>query len=122
MRAVCLTCFVSDSLCFVTLVQLSMYDGHRYEVECKYTQFVEFTSRPVWPRLDMTPLAAVLNTMEVDLDPDMKWGANRFTDTGVWWDVAGVAVGVIWVQCGCGSGAIGQRMTHACEHCKTGTL
>jgi hypothetical protein len=44
-----------------------MYDGSRYEVECKYTQFVQLVSRPVWPRLDMAPLAAVLNTLEASL-------------------------------------------------------
>jgi len=41
-----------------------MYDDNRYEVEAKYTQFITLTSRPVWPRLDMTPLAAVLNQLE----------------------------------------------------------
>jgi hypothetical protein len=42
-----------------------MYDDNRYELECKYTQFVTLTSRPVWPRLDMAPLAAVLNQLEM---------------------------------------------------------
>lgn len=45
-------------------LQLMMYDDNRYELECKYTQFVHLTSRPVWPRLDMAPLAAVLNQLE----------------------------------------------------------
>lgn len=36
---------------------LSLYDGGRYELECKYTQFVAVHSRPVWPRFDLTPLA-----------------------------------------------------------------
>jgi hypothetical protein len=37
--------------------------SHRYEVECKYTQYIHYHSRPVWPRLDMASLAAVLNSM-----------------------------------------------------------
>lgn len=41
-----------------------MYDDNRYEVECKYTQYVNLSSRPTWPRLDMAPLAAVLNKFE----------------------------------------------------------
>jgi len=41
-----------------------MYDDNRYEVEEKYTQFVDLNSRPVWPRLDMHPLAALLNKLE----------------------------------------------------------
>lgn len=38
---------------------LSVYPGNRYEVECKYTQFVMFSSRPVRARLDLQPLAQV---------------------------------------------------------------
>ena len=71
-------------------MQLSMYDGQRYEVECKYYQFVITSSRPVWPRLDMGPLAALLNQMEQRNNQDQEeqqqqqlyWTANRFTDTG----------------------------------------
>lgn len=71
--------------------QLSMYDGQRYEVECKYHQFVVTCGRPVWPRLDLTPLAALLNQMEDQEAPHplteeggsgMTWSATRFTDTG----------------------------------------
>lgn len=65
-------------------VVLSMYDGNRYEVECKYTQFIEFWSRGVWPRLDMAPLAEVLNMLEApgSLPPGVTWTANKYTDTG----------------------------------------
>jgi hypothetical protein len=73
-----------------------MYDGQRYEVECKYHQFVVTCGRPVWPRLDLTPLAALLNQMEDQEAPHplteeggsqdggsgMTWSATRFTDTG----------------------------------------
>ena len=38
-------------------VVVSMYDGNQMEVECKYTQFVNVHSRPVYPRVDMAPLA-----------------------------------------------------------------
>ncbi|KAG2435847.1 hypothetical protein HXX76_007042 [Chlamydomonas incerta] len=62
---------------------LTMYDGQRYEVESKYTQFVTTHSRPVWPRIDMAPLARVLNRMDTGvLDPQFQWSTSRFTDTG----------------------------------------
>jgi hypothetical protein len=41
-----------------------MFDDNRYEIEAKYTQFITVASRPVWPRLEMAPLAAVLNQLE----------------------------------------------------------
>ncbi len=63
--------------------QLTMYDDNRYEVECKYTQTVALTSRPVTARLDMAPLAAALNAMEEPgLEEGLSWAANRFTDSG----------------------------------------
>jgi hypothetical protein len=40
-------------------VVVSLYSGNRYEVECKYTQFVNVHSRPVHARLDLKPLAKV---------------------------------------------------------------
>uniref|UniRef100_A0A7R9YSI3 Oxidation resistance protein 1 n=1 Tax=Chlamydomonas euryale TaxID=1486919 RepID=A0A7R9YSI3_9CHLO len=63
---------------------LTMYSGGRYELECKYTQFVQVHSRPVMPRFDLTALATALNSMESE---DVKkaglyWVAPRFTDTG----------------------------------------
>lgn len=36
------------------------------ELESKYTQFVSCHSRPVWPRVDLGPLARLLNRMEGD--------------------------------------------------------
>jgi hypothetical protein len=48
-----------------------MYDGFRYEIEEKYTQTVALWSRPVTARLDMGPLAAVLNKLEVGL-PEVR--------------------------------------------------
>eukprot|EP00798_Chlamydomonas_sp_ICE-L_P000839 gene839-33570_t len=61
---------------------LMMYDNNRYEVESKYTQFVSLNSRPVYPRLDMTPLANLLNTLEQGQAKGLYWVANRFTDSG----------------------------------------
>eukprot|EP00882_Tetradesmus_deserticola_P003737 GHRQ01003952.1.p1 GENE.GHRQ01003952.1~~GHRQ01003952.1.p1 ORF type:complete len:434 (+),score=147.57 GHRQ01003952.1:516-1817(+) len=80
-------------------VVLMMYDDNRYEVEAKYTQFVQLVSRPTWPRLDMAPLAAVLNKFEAqfaaaatfkDVDDDVAqpmqldvhWTTSSLTDTG----------------------------------------
>lgn len=73
-----------------------LYDDNRYEVEEKYTQFINLTSRPVWPRLDMRPLAALLNKFEARYSgaaaqatqqeggaaAEMVWVANGLTDTG----------------------------------------
>ena len=42
-------------------VLLTVYPGNKYELEAKYTQYVQFHSRPVWPRLDFGPLAKVCN-------------------------------------------------------------
>ncbi|GIL55153.1 hypothetical protein Vafri_10748 [Volvox africanus] len=62
---------------------LTMYDNQCYELESKYTQFVSCRSRPVWPRVDMGPLARLLNRMEGDaLGPHLRWTCARFTDTG----------------------------------------
>ncbi|MEW5314804.1 MAG: hypothetical protein WDW38_006273 [Sanguina aurantia] len=63
-------------------VVLSMYDYNRYEVECKYTQFVDVHSRPVWPRIDMLALANALNSIETGLPEGLLWGCSRFTDSG----------------------------------------
>ncbi|WIA42767.1 hypothetical protein OEZ86_008708 [Tetradesmus obliquus] len=78
-------------------VVLMMYDDNRYEVEEKYTQFVQLVSRPTWPRLDLAPLAAVLNKFEAQFAAaaaigeeedasspqlELQWVANSLTDTG----------------------------------------
>lgn len=61
---------------------LTVYDDHRYELECKYTQTVVLASRAVAPRLDMAPLAALLNQLETGMPQDVRWSSNRFTDSG----------------------------------------
>ena len=44
---------------------LTQYADGRCEVESKYTTFVDLRSRPVPPRIDMTSLVPLLNTLEV---------------------------------------------------------
>ncbi|GAX76085.1 hypothetical protein CEUSTIGMA_g3528.t1 [Chlamydomonas eustigma] len=61
---------------------LTMYDRNRYELECKYTQFVQVHSRPVMPRLELTALATVLNNIEGGQTQGSFWVAPRLTDTG----------------------------------------
>ena len=43
---------------------LSIYDNNRYELEYKYTTWVDIVSRPTLPRIDLSPLANQLNQLE----------------------------------------------------------
>mmetsp|Transcript_34656 Transcript_34656/g.98191 ORF Transcript_34656/g.98191 Transcript_34656/m.98191 type:complete len:198 (+) Transcript_34656:272-865(+) len=65
-------------------ILVTIYPGGRYEVEAKYTQYVSFHSRPVWPRLDFGPLAKVLNELEGTYcsRPGLIWGSDRLVYTG----------------------------------------
>jgi hypothetical protein len=58
---------------------LSLYDGQRYELECKYTTWIDLASRPTLPRLALAPLAARLNELEKS---SYRWAADQLTDTG----------------------------------------
>jgi hypothetical protein len=58
---------------------LSLYDGQRYELECKYTTWIDLESRPTLPRLALAPLAARLNELEKS---NYRWAADPLTDTG----------------------------------------
>ena len=58
---------------------LSLYDGQRYELECKYTTWIDLASRPTLPRLALAPLAARLNELEKG---SYRWAADPLTDTG----------------------------------------
>ena len=58
---------------------LSLYDGQRYELECKYTTWIDLESRPTLPRLPLAPLAARLNELE---GSNYRWAADALTDTG----------------------------------------
>ena len=56
---------------------LSQYRNNRYELEYKYTTWVQ-TTREHFPRIDLKPLADRLNEMEKSA---YKWDTEHFTDT-----------------------------------------
>ena len=58
---------------------LSLYTNKRYELEIKYTTWVDIVSRPTLPRLNMQPLVAQLNAIE---NSDHTWFCDKITDTG----------------------------------------
>ena len=60
-------------------IVLSLYDGQRYELEYKYTTWIDLESRPTLPRLPLAPLAARLNEQERGAH---RWAADGITDTG----------------------------------------
>ncbi len=60
-------------------IVISCYDQNRYEVECKYTTWVDLHSRPTLPRPDLSPLAQILTQLEME---GQKWSADGVTDTG----------------------------------------
>ncbi|GAA4052793.1 hypothetical protein GCM10022409_44640 [Hymenobacter glaciei] len=60
-------------------IVLSVYDGNRYELEYKYTTWIDLESRPTLPRLNMAPLVARLNALETS---GRAWAADGITDTG----------------------------------------
>ena len=43
---------------------VTVYPGNRYEIEYRYTGFVDLQSRPTWPRFNLAHLAKVLNGRE----------------------------------------------------------
>ncbi len=62
---------------------LALYPGQRYELECKYTGFVQLVSRPTLPRLDLVPLAAALTAAELARGAaGVAWVANSVVDSG----------------------------------------
>ena len=60
-------------------IVLSQYEGNRYELEYKYTTWVDLASRPTLPRLTLAPLVARLNALETS---GRLWAADGITDTG----------------------------------------
>ncbi|OON68897.1 DUF6687 family protein [Hymenobacter sp. CRA2] len=60
-------------------IVLSCYAGQRYELEYKYTTWVDLESRPTRPRLPLDGLLAQLNARETSGQP---WAADGVTDTG----------------------------------------
>ncbi|UYZ64987.1 DUF6687 family protein [Hymenobacter weizhouensis] len=60
-------------------IVLSLYAGQRYELEYKYTTWVDLESRPTLPRLPLDGLVARLNELEQAPHP---WTFDGITDTG----------------------------------------
>ena len=60
-------------------IMLSLYEGQRYELEYKYTTWIDLESRPTLPRLHLAPLVARLNALETS---GRAWAADGITDTG----------------------------------------
>lgn len=58
---------------------LSIYPNNRYELECKYTTWIDLASRPSLPRINLRPLAEQLNQKE---QSNKIWEVDRITDTG----------------------------------------
>jgi hypothetical protein len=56
-----------------------MYSDNRYELEYKYTTWVDITSRHTLPRISMEPLAAKLNALE---GSGRTWTFESISDTG----------------------------------------
>ncbi|KAA3437154.1 DUF6687 family protein [Rufibacter hautae] len=60
-------------------IVISCYPENRYEVECKYTTWVDLESRPTLPRPGLRPLARALNEVETS---GLTWVSDGVTDTG----------------------------------------
>ncbi len=60
-------------------IVLACYSDNRYELEYKYTTWVDLATRPTLPRLSMAPLTAQLNKIETS---GHTWTYDAITDTG----------------------------------------
>ena len=60
-------------------IVMSIYPNNRYEVEYKYTTWVDITSRPTLPRISFKPLLKQLNILEKS---GFTWHADGIADTG----------------------------------------
>ncbi|WP_114779062.1 DUF6687 family protein [Botryobacter ruber] len=60
-------------------IVLACYENNRYELEYKYTTWVDISSRPTLPRLSMAPLAARLNALEKS---GRTWTYDAVKETG----------------------------------------
>lgn len=60
-------------------IVMSLYSGNRYELEYKYTSWVDTANRPTYPRLDLQQLVQQLNQLE---ESQYQWAADKITDTG----------------------------------------
>jgi hypothetical protein len=57
---------------------LSIYPGQRYELEYKYTTWIDTATRKSFPRIQPEGLIALLNAEETS---GLTWQAQKFTDT-----------------------------------------
>jgi hypothetical protein len=57
---------------------LSIYSGQRYELEYKYTTWIDTATRKSFPRIQPKGLIALLNAEETS---GFTWQAQKFTDT-----------------------------------------
>ncbi|WP_242916929.1 DUF6687 family protein [Pontibacter liquoris] len=60
-------------------IVLMCYERNRYELEYKYTTWVDIASRPTLPRVSMAPLATQLNQLETS---GLTWTYDAVTETG----------------------------------------
>lgn len=58
---------------------LSLYANNKYELEYKYTTWIDLASRKTLPRIDLKQLCEELNKIE---DSECIWMADQVTDTG----------------------------------------
>lgn len=60
-------------------IVLSIYPENTFELEYKYTTWIDLASRPNLPRVDLKPLAKRLNEMETS---SYSWQVDSISDTG----------------------------------------
>ena len=60
-------------------IVLAIYPDNKYELEYKYTTWIDLASRTNLPRIDLNPLANDLNAMEVS---EFEWQVDSISDTG----------------------------------------
>lgn len=60
-------------------IVLSMYNNNRYELEYKYTTWVDISSRKTFPRLKLNKLLRILNELETS---GLNWFCDNIYDTG----------------------------------------
>jgi len=60
---------------------LAQYSNNRYELEIKYTTYIDLGSRPSLPRCELQHLCKYLNEHD-KLSNQLKWNCNRITDSG----------------------------------------
>ena len=59
-------------------IVLSIYPNNRYELEYKYTTWIDLASRTCLPRIDLKPLATKLNEIEKS---EYTWQVDSISDT-----------------------------------------